>query len=453
MAYKLLDSNGKYMNINGMHKGTIISPYKYHGMELYNENAIATNRYPFYYPYWGSGERRVRIGSSYYYPDGTEKEYVNVAYAATEITIVGEYSSSSYKNYEVYKDGNLVASGSFTSSVRDIYVCEKEANTSIIVSGMWDSTNSKFIYNITTNATITRENSYYFNNGIVTTSSIQLPKIYNKAAVTAQYIPKSITMPTRADIEAMLPSDCIVMNISSVSYLLTFTKSPNSNPESYYDMWLRTSHSTTTMNPSSLPGSSVCSVTKVGYSSSKTYTLTGTSRLGATYYLYARTYNTTGTYGGNNYYSGVNCVATATVKYRYFDEVHTATINVTRTNAYTLPKYTFADIQSLLSTGYGSINVTGFTYHWKLKNNATSGTYKYYRIRENTTVVYGTYTLALNSTTTGSRRYTSNMTYALTLQMSAVSDASFINGSDSYISFPNEDGVHYLTITYTWTPD
>ena len=41
MAYKLLDQNGNYMEINGMHKGTIVSPYVYNGMELYNENAIA----------------------------------------------------------------------------------------------------------------------------------------------------------------------------------------------------------------------------------------------------------------------------------------------------------------------------------------------------------------------------------------------------------------------------
>ena len=164
MAYKLLDQNGNYMEINGMHKGTIISPYVYNGMELYNENAIASNRYPFYSIGSFRVYRRVRIGSSYYYPGGTTKEYVDEAYSATEIAINGRYSNSSYKNYEVYKDGNLVASGSFTNSATDIYVCQKEANTSIIVSGIWDETNSKFIYNITTNATINRQNTYKWDN-------------------------------------------------------------------------------------------------------------------------------------------------------------------------------------------------------------------------------------------------------------------------------------------------
>ena len=162
MAYKLLDQNGNYMEINGMHKGTILSPYVYNGMELYNENAVASNRRPFYSTF--RAYRRVRIGSSYYAPSGTNKKYVDEAYSATEIAINGRYKNSSYKNYEVYKDGNLVASGSFTNSLVDIYVCQKNANTSIIVSGIWDETNSKFIYNITTNATINRQNTYKWDN-------------------------------------------------------------------------------------------------------------------------------------------------------------------------------------------------------------------------------------------------------------------------------------------------
>lgn len=163
MAYKLLDQNGNYIEPNGMHKGTILYPYAYNGMELYNENAVASNRYPFYNAFFG-GRRRVRIGSSYYFPSGTKKKYVDEAYAATVIAIDGSYSSSSYKDYEVYKDGNLVASGSFTNSLTDIYVCQKEANTSIIVRGIWDETNSKFIYNITTNATIERTDEYKWDN-------------------------------------------------------------------------------------------------------------------------------------------------------------------------------------------------------------------------------------------------------------------------------------------------
>ena len=369
MAYKLLDQNGNYMEINGMHKGTIVSPYVYNGMELYNENAIASNRYPFYSGFFGA-KRRVRIGSSYYAPSGTDKKYVDEAYSATEIAINGRYSNTSYKNYEVYKDGNLVASGSFTNSETDIYVCEKEANTSIIVSGIWDETNSKFIYNITTNATIERNHNYKWNNGILTTSSIELPTINTTPAVTAEYIPRSIKMPTRADIEAMLPSDCIIIDISNVSYLLTFYKY-YSNPDYYQDMWLRTSYNTTTLNPTYLPGSSVCSVTSVGSDSPKNYTLTGTSRLGETYYLYARQYNTTGNYDGNNYFAYVSCVATATVTYRYLDEVKTVKVNVTRTNAYTLPAYTITQVKAFLPS-FGTSTVDSFKYHFKMQNNASS---------------------------------------------------------------------------------
>lgn len=449
MAYKLLDQNGNYMEINGMHKGTILSPFLYNGMELYNDNAIATNRYPFYSGFVG-GKRRVRIGSSYYYPSNTNKKYVDEAYEATEIAINGRYSASSFKNYEVYKDGNLVASGSFTNSDTDIYVCEKNANTSIIVRGIWDEANKKFIYNITTNATIERNHNYKWDNGIVTTSSIELPIIYNKDAVTDQYIPKSITMPTRADIEAMLPSDCIIIDISSVSYLLTFYKS-RSNPDYYYDMWLRTSHSTTTMNPSSLPGSSVCSVSQVSSSNSKTYTLNGTSRLGETYYLYVRKHNTTGTYYGNEYLCDVTCVATATVTYRYFDEVHTVKVNVTRTNAYTLPSYTINQVKEFLPS-FGTSTISKFIYHFKMKNNASSGTYTYYKIMYGSEVYFGPSTLSLGSSTTKSKTYTSDMSYPITLQISPVKDSAYIDGSDSYISFPNEEGAHYLQISYTWTP-
>ena len=449
MDYKLLDQNGNYMEINGMHKGTIVSPYEYHGMELYNENAIATNRDPFYSLFWG-GRRRVRVGNEYYDPSGTTKKYVDEAYSATEIAINGSYSSSSYKDYEVYKDGNLVASGSYTNSDTDIYVCQKESNTSIIVRGIWDEANSKFIYNITTNATIERSNSYKWNNGIVTTSSIELPKIYNSAADTTQYIPKSITMPTRADIEAMLPSDCIIIDISSVSYLITFTKSPNSNPENSYDMWLRTSYNSSTLTPSYLPGSSVTNATNVSYDYSRTSTITGTNRLGATYYLYARTHNTSGDYSGNNYFSGVSCVATATVKYRYFEEVHTAIVNVTRTDSYKLPAYSFNQVKALLPS-FGTSTISSFKYHYTMKNNASSGSYTYYRVMEGSSVK-SSGSISLGSTRTGYFTYNKDMPSTLVLQKSTASDGTFTNGSDSYISFLNEEGAHYLEISYTWTP-
>ena len=161
MAYKLIDQNGYEININGMYKGTIVKQYNYNGMEIYNVNysSSSVNTNPFI-----RDQRRVRIGSYYHSPRGATKYYSDVAYGATEIAITGRYSSSSYANYEVYQDEILVSSGSFTSTVKDIYTITKTANTSIIISGEWDSTNSKFIYRITTNATIERSVSYAYNN-------------------------------------------------------------------------------------------------------------------------------------------------------------------------------------------------------------------------------------------------------------------------------------------------
>lgn len=445
MAYKLLDSNGNYMEMNGMHKGTIVAPYKYHGMELYNETYGYYRYAPFYSSY-----RRVKIGTSYYYPSSLTKYYLTGAYEATEIVINGRYNTSSYKDYEVYKDGILVASGSYTSTATDIYTCEKDANTSIIVSGMWDSENSKFIYNITTNATINRENSYDWNNGIVTTSS------FTKNGTTARYGTSNtvgITTPSQEEILGILPSDCVII---SASYSTVFTAKSSHSGSYTYTYYFRTDYNNSTSTITTLPGSSLGTIYSLGYNQSGSFTRTGSSYLGNTYYLYYHTSAwSSGQYSSlrSITYDTISCTTTATVKYRYFDEVRTATISVTRTNAYTLPKYTISDIQALLSTGYGSINVTGFAYHFKVKNNASSGSYTYYRIRENTTVVYGPYSLGLGNTTTGSKTYTSDMSYALGLQRATASDGTYSNGSDSYISFPNEEGVHYLTITYTWTPE
>ena len=159
MAYKLIDQNGYEININGMYKGTIVKQYNYNGMELYNVSNTSSSSRPFY-----SGYRRVKIGNSYYSPIAMTKYYSDAAYEATEIVINGKYSSSSYTNYEIYQDEILVSSGSYTSTATDIYTITKTANTSIIISGEWDSTNSKFIYRITTNATIERSKSYTYNN-------------------------------------------------------------------------------------------------------------------------------------------------------------------------------------------------------------------------------------------------------------------------------------------------
>ena len=159
MAYKLIDQNGYEININGMYKGTIVKQYNYNGMELYNVSSISNSSRPFYINY-----RRVKIGNSYYSPIAMTKYYSDAAYEATEIVINGRYNSSSYANYEIYQDEILVSSGSYTSTATDIYTITKTANTSIIISGEWDSTNSKFIYRITTNATIERSASYDYNN-------------------------------------------------------------------------------------------------------------------------------------------------------------------------------------------------------------------------------------------------------------------------------------------------
>lgn len=445
MAYKLLDSNGNYIEPNGMHKGTIIVPYVYNGMELYNENTVSTNRYAFYSSY-----RRVYTGSGYVYPSETTHYYTTAPYASTSIIINGRYSSSSYKNYEVYKDGNLVASGSFTSSATDIYTCEKDANTSIIVSGMWDAENSKFVYNITTNATINRHNSYEWNNGIVTTSTL------TKDGTIARYGTSNtvgITTPTQEEIFAMLPSDCVII---SATYSTVFTAKSHHSGSAKFSYYFRTDYDNSTGIIKTLPGSSLGSISSLGYNQSGSFKRTGTSYLGKTYYLYYHVSTwSSGQYQSltSLYYDSIGSTTTATVKYRYFDEVHTAIINVTRETVATLPSYTLAQVQAMLPSYYGTSTVSSFRYHYTVKNNASSGDYKYYRIMEGTTVVYSPNYIGLGNTKTGSRQYTSGMPSTLDLQMSTASNGTFINGSDSYISFPNEDGAHYLEIFYTWTPE
>lgn len=448
MAYKLLDQNGNYMEINGMHKGTIVSPYKYHGMELYNDNAIATNRYPFYFSLWG-GSRRVRVGNQYYAPSGTAERDVDDAYEVTEIAINGSYSNSSYKDYEVYKDGNLVASGSYTSSNTDIYVCKKEANTSIIVRGIWDEANSKFIYNITTNATIDRNHNYAWDNGIVATSDFVSGTINDQESDTNNNLPRKIEIPSQEEfVYGFIPEDSIIISISNPSFTFTFTYESQSN----IDAWLRTSYDTTTINPSTLPGSAVTRVTNLSSSSpKKSSTVNGTTHFGKTYYLYSRPHSSTGGYTGANPFLKVSCVTTAIVKYRYFEEVHTVKVNVTRTNAYTLPSYTLTQVQALLPQ-YGTSTINNFKYHFTFKNNASSGSYTYFKIKEgSTTKISGS--ISLGSTKTNLISYSKSMTSTLVLQMSAKSDGTYIDGSDSYISFSKEEGAQYLEIFYTWTPE
>ena len=447
MAYKLLDQNGNYMEINGMHKGTIVSPYVYNGMELYNENAIATNRYPFYANY--RNYRTVRIGNTNYYPSGTTKKYVDEAYSATEVAINGRYSKSSYKNYEVYKDGNLVASGSFTNSAKDIYVCEKNANTSIIISGIWDDTNSKFIYNITTNATIERSNNYYFNNGIVTTSTL------TKNGTIAGYGSSKtagITVPSEEEIFAMLPSDSVII---SATYSTVFSAKEYSTGSTKFTYYFRTDYDDSYYVITTLPGSSLGTISSLGYNQSGSFTRTGTSYLGKTYYLYYHA----STWERNQYRSvsfpinneSISCTTTATVKYRYFDEVRTAIVNVTRTNANTLPSYSIDQVKKLLPS-YGTSTVSSFKYHYTVKNNASSGSYTYFKIMEGSSVKQGPYSLSLGSTRKGYVTYSENMSSTLNLIISTASDGTYVNGSDIYISLTEDEGSQYLEIEYTWEP-
>lgn len=162
MAYKLLDQNGNKFVINGMNKGYIKVPYNYQGLDLSNVNT-APSRYdnPFY-----SDVKCIYInGKRYNAYIGTNHKFIPEAYAPTQITISGRRWNEGYDHYEIYLNNQLVSTGVFPNEVNtDVYVINKEANTSVVIMGEWDSTNSKYIYNVLTNAIIPMENSYQWDN-------------------------------------------------------------------------------------------------------------------------------------------------------------------------------------------------------------------------------------------------------------------------------------------------
>ena len=166
MAYKLLDQNGNKMIINGMNKGYIKVPYNYQGLEWYNVNTTSS-RYD--YPFYGD-VKCIYINGNIFRPyNGTTHKFIPEAYSATQITISGRRWNEGFDHYEIYLNNELVSSGVFPNEVNtDIYVINKEANTSVVLDGEWDSANSKYIYRIITNAIISRENSYQWFNPVNT---------------------------------------------------------------------------------------------------------------------------------------------------------------------------------------------------------------------------------------------------------------------------------------------
>lgn len=164
MAYKLLDQNGNKMVINGMNKGYIKVPYNYQGLDVYNVNTTSSGYdYPFFQDVKCIYINGMRFNIEYYRQG--EHNYFKDAYAATQIIINGRRWNEGFDHYEIYLNNELVTSGVFPDKENtDVYVLNKEANTSVIISGEWDSTNSKYIYNITTNAIIPKENSYQWFN-------------------------------------------------------------------------------------------------------------------------------------------------------------------------------------------------------------------------------------------------------------------------------------------------
>ena len=162
MAYKLLDQNGNKMIINGMNKGYIKVPYNYKGLEWYNVNTTSSQYdLPFY-----RDVKCIYINGNRFTPyNSTTHKFIPEAYAATQITMSGRRWNEGFDHYEIYLNNELVANGVFPDKVNtDVYVINKEANTSVVLDGEWDSTNSKYIYRTFTNAIIPREDSYQWFN-------------------------------------------------------------------------------------------------------------------------------------------------------------------------------------------------------------------------------------------------------------------------------------------------
>lgn len=202
MAYKLLDQNGNKMIINGMNKGYIKVPYNYQGLELYNVNKTnSMYDYPLY-----SDVKCIYINGNRFTADnGTSHKFIPEAYSATQITISGRRWNEGFDHYEIYLNNELVSSGVFPDKVNtDVYVINKEANTSVILSGEWDSTNSKYIYNIITNAIIPREDSYQWLNPLYT-GTINLTVGAGQDITKTQYYNR-IYLPSKSTIQNAIAS-------------------------------------------------------------------------------------------------------------------------------------------------------------------------------------------------------------------------------------------------------
>lgn len=238
MAYTLKDQNGNFFNINGCRKGTLNYAYKYQGGLFTNNTSSATGQRAFYSTY-----RRVLI-------DGvtttisSSSVYNANAYNATSIGIYGRYTNSSYTAYEVYLDGTLVASGNYTSTLTTIYTYTKATSTNIRIDG--DYVDSKFVYNITTNPELPRITSYQWDNGTIITKTYSFtiePTLCNGTQAT------SIIVPSEEDIKKIFAPDYVIsVNVNYVKF-----GGANASRQTTY-IWTRSSYSSSTVTPTSLPG-------------------------------------------------------------------------------------------------------------------------------------------------------------------------------------------------------
>ena len=216
MAYKLLDQNGNKMLINGMNKGYIKVPYNYQGLELYNVNTTSS-RYD--YPFYLDVKCIYINGSRYNANNGTTHKFINEGYAPTQITISGRRWNAGYDHYEIYLNNQLVSTGVFPDKVNtDVYVINKEANTSVVLSREWDSANSKYIYRITTNAIIPRENSYQWFNPLHT-ATVSLTVGAGQDVTKTQHY-NEIVFPSKNELKSkiasMIGTSSIGVNIKKI---------------------------------------------------------------------------------------------------------------------------------------------------------------------------------------------------------------------------------------------
>lgn len=448
MAYKLKDANGRFVEMNGMHKGTINKNYKYQGMSAWNDSSYGTYYRPFYSTY-----RRVYIDGTYYQVSSTSSSsptYIANAYGATSVAIVGRYNSSSYKAYEVYVDGTLVASGDYTSSAATIYTLTKSANSCITIEGTY--VNSVMTYNITTNTTIWRSASYEWDNGVVKTASVTI-KITPTEVSTTGY-PYYVTTPTLQELYDIfhIDEDCIISHSVTQKFYGYYSSSSSGNVTFYY----RTDQ--TYGNVTTLPGSSLGSVYCSSSSRENYFSKTGDSYLGKTYYIYQH-YST---YQSGLYYpcrvASTNWVeVTFTLKYREITDMQYVDLPVTRTNAYSIPSLTesllLTQTKNALHSNITSDNlvISKYIRHVKIYNKSSSTVY-YYTLSEGSTTVSSAVYLSYGSykETDVEHTYGGNLS-AMTLKYGTSSSSITTNGSDSAICFSNVSGENYIRVYFTFS--